>query len=42
MVHKQSGITLPVEVLAKTERIAEKEDQPLLHIIKRHIENYKE
>ena len=42
MVHKQSDITLPAEVLAKTERIAEKEDQSSLDIIKRHIKNYKE
>jgi hypothetical protein len=42
MVHKQSDITLPAEVLAKAERIAEKEDQPLSHMIKGHIDDYKE
>jgi len=42
MVHKRSNITLPAEILAKAEGSTEKEDQPLPHMIKRHIEDYKE
>jgi hypothetical protein len=42
MVHTQSDITRSAEVLAKAEGITEKEDQPLSHMIKRHMRDYKE